>query len=161
MNNNNERDKWLTEKVIGELEKPADITQDLIPLYRGTGKRGFTEGLRVTEGGVYGDGTYFYTEPAPARSHATTGGGVITGYVRPEDVEIHGNVAVLKDPSKFMPRGKISVEDTLSTGVEWVDKTEKALAERPSLESIEASVKVRILRNTCIELGWLEDEEAK
>ena len=104
----------------------ADIGK-YIPLFRGAGKRGF-QGLKATEGGVYGDGVYFYTDPLPARSHATTGGGVITGYAKPEDVVINGNVAVLKDPTKFIEAGKIPVEDTLVGGNEWAEKTRKALS---------------------------------
>src|SRR5574343_1076016 len=98
-----------------------------IPLFRGTGSRGFNE-LKSTDGGVYGGGVYFYTDPMPARSHATyPGGGVVTGYAKPEDLFIKDNIAVLKDPSKFVFRGKLSLEDTLSTNAEWRRKAENSL----------------------------------
>lgn len=113
---------------IVEPGATSNVPAGYIPIYRGTGRRGFQE-LKSTEGGVYGDGVYFYTEPTPARSHATSGGGVITGFVNPKDAIIHGNVVVIKDPSKIIQRGKIPVEDTLSTGAEWAERTKKALSE--------------------------------
>jgi hypothetical protein len=98
-----------------------------IPLFRGTGKRGLNE-LKATSGGVRGDGAYFYTEPLPARSHASyPNGGVITGYAKPEDLDIYDNVAVLKDVSKFIPKGKLSLEDTVLPNAEYIKKAENAL----------------------------------
>ena len=114
------------------LQRIAQNRQDLeaagyIPIYRGADKTGFNE-IRATPDGVYGDGVYFYTEPGPARSHATwPGGGVITAFVRPEDAQIFGNVVVVKDPSKLILRGKIPLEDTSVTGDEWAARTDQAL----------------------------------
>jgi hypothetical protein len=111
------------------LPKFADALEGYIPLFRGTGKRGFS-GLKSTEGGVYGDGIYFYTDPLPARSHSTwPGGGVITGYAKPEDLILKGNIAVLKDVNKFLPAGKISLHDTSLPPIEFVKRAEKALSE--------------------------------
>ena len=100
---------------------------EYIPLFRGTGKRGLNE-LKATTGGVRGDGAYFYTEPLPARSHASyPNGGIITGYAKPEDLDIYDNVAVLKDVSKFIPKGKLSLEDTILPKDEYIKKAENAL----------------------------------
>jgi len=106
----------------------ADLkARGYIPLYRGTDQSGF-RGVKSTKGGVYGDGTYFYTEAEPAKSHATyPGGGVITGFARPEDLQIRGNVAILRDPSKFIARGKIPLEDTTLSGRDWLTRTQRAL----------------------------------
>ena len=109
---------------VGDL-----VAEGYIPIYRGAGKRGFQE-LKATEGGVQGSGLYFYTDPMPARSHATTGGGVITGYIKPEDAIIKGNVALVKDPSKVILRGKIPVEETTLSGKDWLDRIQKALSEQ-------------------------------
>lgn len=126
-------------KVHGELEakeQPA-TGGEYIPIYRGTGQRGFNE-VRSTQGGVMGDGVYFYTNPIEARSHATyPGGGVITGYAKPSDLVFSkdGRVAVLKDVSKFDQRGKIPLDETSLTGDAWVDRTKQALSEKPQEQS--------------------------
>ena len=102
-----------------------------IPVYRGVDAQGLS-GLRITEGGVYGDGVYFYSDPHSAKSHATyPGGGVLTGYVDTDDirVEVHGKVVLVKDVSAVELRGKIPLDDTLLESREWEDRTQRALNE--------------------------------
>jgi hypothetical protein len=85
-----------------------------IPVWRGTDERGFN-GVMSTEGGAQGSGVDFYTDPLPARSHATGKGGVIAGWIPASKARIAGldaNVAHIDDAADFVMAGKIVADDT-------------------------------------------------
>ena len=99
-----------------------------IPVYRGTDQAG-SQGLKITPGGVYGDGIYFYTNPHKAKNHATwPGGSVMTAYIDTADpnVEIFNDVVVVRDLDSVEIRGQIPLEDTSLSGQDWEDRVARA-----------------------------------
>ena len=112
-----------------------------IPVYRGTGPEGMKV-IRPSTEGVAGPGVYFYDDVAQARSYAELGGGIITGFVHPDDVVTYPvkssglglrgsshNVIVLKMPNNFIRRGDLSVEDSTLSVDELRRKAELKLDE--------------------------------
>lgn len=84
-----------------------------IILYRGVNKQGL-KSFRPSSEGVYGPGIYFYTTPLDARSYAGLGGGIILVKVNESDVEIHNNIAVLKDSKKILSKRIVPTDETLN-----------------------------------------------
>lgn len=124
---------------VSNLSADELMTKGYIPVYRGTGAEGMKR-IRPSSEGVAGPGVYFYDDVLQARSYAERGGGVITGFVNPDDVVLHHvpstgmfsrshNVVVLKDPTKLIRRGDLSVEDTLLDSWDLKDLAKSKLDE--------------------------------
>jgi len=115
------------EKVgaLGSMSRSQLEGLGYVPVFRGTGPGGLKV-IRPSTEGQFGPGVYFYDTPGNAKVYAEAGGGVVTGFVHPDDVQIHDipgtmfasahRIIVLRDVSKFIRRGDISTEDTSVSG---------------------------------------------
>lgn len=114
-------------KKVLEIKSILEKLSEEKLIYRGVDEQGFKE-IKVTEGGTFGDGIYFYDNPLPARSHATyPNGGVIVCKVNLEDISVNkGGVIVVKDVSKIKEIGKISLDETIDKN-EYLEEIEKII----------------------------------
>jgi hypothetical protein len=115
-----------------ELMTPEELrSSGYIPVWRGTDEHGFSS-IMATEGGALGSGVDFYTEPFPARSHATGEGGVIAGWVPLSKLQLKGldrNIVHIDDISDFIPKGRVRNKDTFDKQ-SYLSKAEIATGEK-------------------------------
>lgn len=129
----------ISKSEIEKMNRSELEAGGFMPVFRGTNAQGMGE-IRPSEGGVGGSGVYFYGDPLNARSYAEREGGIITGFVHPDDVVIHDipggpfsrahKVIILKDPAKFVRRGDIPTEQTTG-GAAKLEKIADAALENP------------------------------